>query len=31
MKEFVDSYFERGIRIMVFTDPDAAMNWLEAL
>lgn len=31
MKEFVDSYFEKGIRIMVSTKPEEAMHWLEAL
>jgi hypothetical protein len=28
MKEFVDSFYEMGVRIMVFVDPDEAMNWL---
>jgi hypothetical protein len=28
LKEFVDSYYEQGLRIMVFTDPEAAMEWL---
>lgn len=29
MKEFVESYSEKGIRIMVFTDPDKALKWLK--
>lgn len=28
LKEFVDSYFEQGLNIMVFTDPKEAMEWL---
>jgi len=28
LQEFVDSYSEQGLRIMVFTDPDEAMEWL---
>jgi hypothetical protein len=31
MKEFVDSYYERGIRIMVFTTAEEALQWLESL
>lgn len=30
LKQFVDSYFEQGLRIMVFTDPKEAMEWLES-
>ncbi|HLA43538.1 MAG TPA: hypothetical protein VJZ27_08895 [Aggregatilineales bacterium] len=29
LKEFVDSYYEQGLRIMVFTDPAVALTWLE--
>lgn len=29
MTEFVNSFYERGIRIMVFVDPTEAMKWLE--
>lgn len=29
MKQFVDSYHDQGLRIMVFTDPTEAMKWLE--
>lgn len=28
MKEFVDEYFEKGLRIMVFSNPEDAMQWL---
>jgi hypothetical protein len=28
LKEFVDSYFEQGLRIMVFVEPEKAMDWL---
>jgi hypothetical protein len=28
LKEFVDLYWEKGLRIMVFTEPEAAMEWL---
>jgi hypothetical protein len=31
MVEFTESYFQKGIRIMVFTDPVEAQQWLEAL
>lgn len=31
MKEFVDSFYEMGVRIMVFVDPDKAMTWLETV
>jgi hypothetical protein len=31
MAEFVESYFEQGIRIMVFTDPEEALKWLTNL
>jgi hypothetical protein len=30
LKQFVDSYFEQGLHIMVFTDPKEAMEWLES-
>ncbi|GIK65583.1 MAG: hypothetical protein BroJett018_33770 [Chloroflexota bacterium] len=29
MNEFVNSFWEMGVRIMVFVDPDEAMRWLE--
>jgi hypothetical protein len=29
MSEFVNSFYEKGIRIMVFTNLDDAMSWLE--
>lgn len=29
MGDFVNSFFERGVRIMVFSDFDEAMTWLE--
>lgn len=29
LKEFVDMYYEQGLRIMVFTNPDEAKTWLE--
>ena len=28
LKEFVDSYFDQGLRIMVFSNSDEAMKWL---
>jgi hypothetical protein len=28
LKEFVDAYYEQGLRIMVFVSPDEAMSWL---
>ncbi|MBE2271185.1 MAG: hypothetical protein IAE80_23325 [Anaerolinea sp.] len=31
LKEFVDSYYEQGLRIMVFTETEDAMQWLAAL
>jgi hypothetical protein len=31
LKEFVDSYFEQGLRIMVFTNPEEAMKWLDKM
>lgn len=31
LKEFVDSYYEQGLRIMVFVEPDAALRWLDSL
>lgn len=29
LKEFVDSYYEQGLRIMVFSEPQEAQAWLE--
>ncbi len=29
LAEFVESYFEQGLRIMVFTEPDEALEWLR--
>jgi hypothetical protein len=29
MSEFVQSFYDRGVRIMVFTDVNEAMRWLE--
>jgi hypothetical protein len=29
LKQFVDDYHQQGLRIMVFTDPDQAMEWLK--
>lgn len=29
LKEFVDSYYEQGLRIMVFVDPVEARAWLD--
>lgn len=29
MNEFVTAFYEEGVRVMVFTDPDEAMYWLE--
>jgi hypothetical protein len=31
LKEFVDLYFQKGLRIMVFTQLDEAMEWLESM
>ncbi len=31
MTEFVDSFYAKGIRIMVFTDLDKAEQWLQKL
>jgi hypothetical protein len=31
LKEFVDAYFEQGLRTMVFVDPQEAMAWLETV
>jgi hypothetical protein len=31
LKEFVDLYYEKGLRIMVFTEPEEAMEWLIAV
>jgi hypothetical protein len=28
LKEFVDSYYDKGLRIMVFNSPEEAMQWL---
>lgn len=28
MNEFVQSFYDMGVRIMVFTDPNEAMDWL---
>ncbi len=28
MKQFVDSYLDQGLRIMVFSKPEKAMEWL---
>lgn len=28
MNAFVQSFYDMGVRIMVFTDPDEAMDWL---
>jgi hypothetical protein len=30
LKQFVDDYYEQGLRIMVFTKPEEARAWLEA-
>lgn len=29
MNEFVNSFYEKGVRIMVFVEVDKAMQWLE--
>lgn len=29
MAEFVDAFYDMGVRVMVFTDPDKAMGWIE--
>ena len=29
LREFVEQYFEQGLRIMVFTEPDEALEWLR--
>ncbi len=31
LKEFVDSYYEQGLRIMVFSEPQEAMEWLVSV
>jgi hypothetical protein len=31
LKEFVDTYYEQGLRTMVFTKPEDALEWLEKL
>jgi hypothetical protein len=31
MKEFVDEYYEQGLRIMVFGNPEEAMQWLKSV
>jgi len=28
LKQFVDSYYDKGLRIMVFNNPEEAMQWL---
>lgn len=28
MKQFVDSYIDQGLRVMVFSKPETAMEWL---
>lgn len=30
MKQFVDSYIDQGLRVMVFSQPESAMDWLAA-
>jgi hypothetical protein len=29
MVEFVQAFYDQGVRVMVFTDPDEAQRWLE--
>lgn len=29
MKQFVDSYIDQGLRVMVFSQPESAMEWLR--
>jgi hypothetical protein len=31
LKEFIDTYYQQGLRIMVFVDPAEALKWLQAL
>lgn len=31
MFQFVMEFAEKGVRVMVFTDPDKAMDWLETI
>jgi hypothetical protein len=31
LKEFIDTYYELGLRSMVFTEPMEAMKWLEGV
>ncbi len=31
MNEFMEMFFEKGVRVMVFTEPDEAMEWLETI
>jgi hypothetical protein len=31
MKEFVDEYYEKGLRIMVFNNPEDALQWLSSI
>ena len=31
MVAVIDMFYERGIRIMVFTDVERALNWLKGL
>jgi hypothetical protein len=30
MREFVESFYNQGVRVMVFIDVEEAMHWLEA-
>jgi hypothetical protein len=31
LKEFVDAYYEQGLRTMVFTEPEEALQWLKTV
>lgn len=31
MSEFVNSFYNMGVRVMVFVNPDEAMTWLEEI
>ncbi len=31
LKEFVDTYYELGLRTMVFVEPEEALEWLESV
>ncbi|NLX09156.1 MAG: hypothetical protein GXY36_05835 [Chloroflexi bacterium] len=31
MSEFVQAFYDMGVRVMVFTDPDEAMEWLDRI